>query len=478
LNFLNAPAIHYHRGMDRTAVRGWLAGILGLGILITGVITNNAVVGHPELVLKTILETAVAIIGTLVTVLLFGRFRRSGDFGDLAITCSVALLAWVHTLFGTIPDLISPDSVGNGISERYEVWGTLVIRITAAGLLIAAARYHGRREHTTSRWSISSYLALLVVAAVGGLTTILLAWKVPIGRSGLLVRVSWPQSFSSLFQIVGAAVFLVAFVWLSQRARSDSDEFFSWIAVGCIFATFAMISYGLLPAGGANWLRCGDLLRAAAVCTWAVAAIIEIVNYWSSVAESARLKTRRAVALDLHDGLAQELALLSAYAFCSAEDRVSSQWGEELRLTAARALAEARRAITVLSTDEPMSFEADLSQTARDCSNADVDIRVEVDDKGSGMDLAHRESIVTIVREAVANAVRHGRAHNVNIRLGVENPPTLRVHDDGVGFDVAGSAHLGRCGLISMRETAEAIGGSLVVRSDPGNGTTVEVMWA
>jgi signal transduction histidine kinase len=276
---------------------------------------------------------------------------------------------------------------------------------------------------------------------------------------------------------MGAAMFLVAFLRLSRLAQVDSDGFLGWIAIGCLFATFAMISYGLLPTGRAGWLRSGDLLRAAAVCAWAVGAITEIVNYWSSIAASARLEARRAVALDLHDGLAQELALLSAYTHIPAEER-ALEWNEELRLTAERALAETRRAITVLSNSEPIPIDTDLSHAAQEASGADVDIHVEVDDEALATDLAQRESIVKIVREAVTNAVRHGHARNIDIRLGAAGSATLQVLDDGVGFDVAGSADSDRYGVISMRETAEAIGGSLEIRSAPGSGTTVEVQWA
>ncbi len=82
------------------------------------------------------------------------------------------------------------------------------------------------------------------------------------------------------------------------------------------------------------------------------------------------------------------------------------------------------------------------------------------------------------MREAVTNAVRHGHARNISIRLDSGNASALRVLDDGAGFDVAGAACGGRYGLVSMRETAEAIGGTLEIHSTPGGGTSVEVQWA
>jgi signal transduction histidine kinase len=48
----------------------------------------------------------------------------------------------------------------------------------------------------------------------------------------------------------------------------------------------------------------------------------------------------------------------------------------------------------------------------------------------------------------------------------------LAVRDDGAGFDQA-AAPRGRWGMTTMRERAEAAGGSLDVQSSPGAGTVV-----
>ena len=463
--------------MNSTAVRSWFAGVLSLGIVIGAIVTNNALVRQPAPVLRAILETSVAIIGTLVAILGFGRFRRTSNLGDLAVVCAVALLAWVHTLFGSVPDLISPDSVGNGISERYEVWGTLVVRLMAAGFLIASVHFRGSLSRSAPVSRLGHYRAFVLSGAVGALAIVILAWRVPITRNGLLVQTSWPASISPVCQLLGAFLFLVAFARVSSRATAQSDEFLSWIAVGCIFAIFAMISYGMLPAGGAGSLRCGDLLRAAAVCAWAVGAIAEIRTYWSTVAESARIEARRSAALDLHDGLAQELALLSAYTYSPASERATPEWQEQLQLTAECALVEARRAIAVLANVDPLTLSADLGRADQATSGSDIDVRVEVDAEAIESDPALRESLVRIVREAVTNAVRHGGARHIEIRVGTGGGSTLRISDDGAGFDVVRGDKTGRFGLVSMQERAKEIGGSLQVHSAPGQGTTVEVMW-
>ena len=461
--------------MTRSALRSWLVVALGLGVTIVAATGPSTLIDHRAPVLRAILETAVAIIGTLVALLAFGRFRRSGNAGDLSIACAVALLAWVHTLFGSVPDLISPYSVGNGVSERFEVWGTLVVRTMAAGFLLGAAVSHPRDEHP----SMPRFGRFVGAAGSGVGAILVLVWLVPISRGGLLDQSPGSPSASAVLQLPGALVFFVAFLALSRQAAARSDPFLGWIAAGCVFGGFAMVSYALLPTGTVDWLRTGDILRGAAVCTWAIGAVSEIFSYWSRIAESARRDARRGVALDLHDGLAQELALLTMHTYASAQTRAQPLWHEQLQMTAERALAEARRAIAALAVDEPIPFGADLERTAESISGTDVDIcvAVDADEDATPLDPLKRESIVRIVREAVTNAVRHGGANHIDILFEADGAPALRIFDNGAGFDAGRASISGRFGLVSMRERAEAMGASLAVRSAPGEGTTVEVRW-
>lgn len=83
-----------------------------------------------------------------------------------------------------------------------------------------------------------------------------------------------------------------------------------------------------------------------------------------------------------------------------------------------------------------------------------------------------------IVEEALANAVRHGRASRVDVVVAYHRDRlVLLVKDDGDGFDVvATEARLGRSpgvGLISMRSRAVIAGGQFDIRSVIGAGAEV-----
>lgn len=78
-----------------------------------------------------------------------------------------------------------------------------------------------------------------------------------------------------------------------------------------------------------------------------------------------------------------------------------------------------------------------------------------------------------IVQEAVANALRHGRAKSIEISLeGRKQAIILSVKDDGVGFSPTDLSETGM-GMRTMQFRAEIIGAHLKVNSTPGKGTVV-----
>lgn len=88
--------------------------------------------------------------------------------------------------------------------------------------------------------------------------------------------------------------------------------------------------------------------------------------------------------------------------------------------------------------------------------------------------------IYRVIQEALNNAVRHGHADAIHIRLkrsahGFE----AEVEDNGCGFDFnefsAGGDHARGFGLKSMRERVEIIGGAFTLISSTGAGTRVRI---
>jgi signal transduction histidine kinase len=81
-------------------------------------------------------------------------------------------------------------------------------------------------------------------------------------------------------------------------------------------------------------------------------------------------------------------------------------------------------------------------------------------------------AVYRLVQEALTNVVKHARAERVEVVVRAGGGRVeLTVSDDGRGFD-PGVPHSG-FGLIGMQERVVLAGGSLELRSAPGEGTTV-----
>jgi len=82
--------------------------------------------------------------------------------------------------------------------------------------------------------------------------------------------------------------------------------------------------------------------------------------------------------------------------------------------------------------------------------------------------------IFRIVQEILTNVVRHSKAKKVSVSLNKQDGLfTLKVVDNGIGFDLKEKSNDSSFGLMGMRERALSIGGEIEIESIMGIGTTV-----
>ncbi len=113
-------------------------------------------------------------------------------------------------------------------------------------------------------------------------------------------------------------------------------------------------------------------------------------------------------------------------------------------------------------------------------SSISVRKQIEIEESELPMDL--KIVIFRIVQEAFTNIGKYSQAQSATLSLEKKNNLIeLCISDNGTGFDL--EAILSKenpdrgLGLISMRERAELSGGSFVVKSDKGKGTTIQARW-
>ncbi len=191
---------------------------------------------------------------------------------------------------------------------------------------------------------------------------------------------------------------------------------------------------------------------------------------------------RRRIARDLHDGVVQELAG-TAFALSGAarEPSVSGELRSDL-LSASEALRRTLRQLRSLLVEiHPPGLNASglgaaLEDLTAQAASSGVTPTVSV----SGME-GTPEHVVALVwrvaQEAIRNAVRHAGASSVLVDVhGDGRQVSLKVTDDGAGFDPGTAGREDSYGLRGLQSLVQDGGGRLEVQSAPGAGTTVRMV--
>lgn len=200
-------------------------------------------------------------------------------------------------------------------------------------------------------------------------------------------------------------------------------------------------------------------------------------------AVDASADERRRIAADLHEGVVQDLAGLS-YSLTAAADRapatVSSDVAAALRDGATHARGAIRQLRTLLVELHPPNLRA------AGLGAALTDLLAPLGARGIATELdvpddlhVTTETELLLFRaagEAVRNVQRHSEARHVSVRVSLPaGYVRLEVSDDGLGFAPAERERRraeGHVGLSLLEDMARREGGTLDVRSTPGEGTS------
>jgi signal transduction histidine kinase len=440
--------------------------------VLIGALVAGAVLGRLGSRLAFAVPTADVAIATLVTltslalaVLFVARHRRSARTSDAVLAVAFAASAPLEGSLALAPDL-------DWTTPTVAFWGRSAGRVLVAVALLGAA-WLPRRPSRTPYRAPTIAAASVTVALVVLAFTILWEPDLPTAVHGVtddsspLLHESWALAVWRLFP---AALLAVAAIGFARENARERDRLIGWLAVAtALMATSRYFSF-LFPALHVDWVTLGELVRALAQVVLLVGILSVLVENWERRVVQAAIEERRRLARELHDGLAQELAYLSTQSTLAARKGPSEERLRNLADSAERALQETRLAIVELSDDE-LSLDHLLRELARE-AGARHGCTVEVE--AVPMEVPERvgRDLVRIAGEAMANAIRHGDADRILLRLQqMDGSIHLSVTDDGRGFD-AELAHTG-FGLASMRARAERLGGECSIVSALDQGTSV-----
>jgi signal transduction histidine kinase len=397
-----------------------------------------------------------------------------------ALVLAVVLFA----LFGILDAFIVPDQAPTIWLIRYAI-------ICPLGLLVLAATY-------TSSFERIMQPTLSAFAALGGLgiVAMIAIADVPgayLYYAGLVLVIFWLYtllqlrfSYATATCLVIVASYEVVAIWF----RETPIEFL-------INNNFFFLSAAILGATAGYTIERGmrtEFLQRRVIESQrtelqdrnvqldsALRASLDEVRRQAEELRASRARIvvagdieRRRIERNLHDGAQQQLVAM-AVKLSLAESLIGRD--EELGPVLGQLRSDSQEALDTLrdlarGIYPPLLADHGLV-VAIESQAKKAPLPVEVSGDGVGRYASEIEAALYFsVLEALQNVVKYADATKASVTLSAHRDSlTFEVTDDGVGFDTQAVAR--GIGLQSMSDRLEALGGSLVVRSTPGGGTTV-----
>jgi signal transduction histidine kinase len=186
-------------------------------------------------------------------------------------------------------------------------------------------------------------------------------------------------------------------------------------------------------------------------------------------------EARRRIERDLHDGTQQRLVSLGLAIRAAETDVPPEQSGLRSELSRiASGLGSAAAELQEISRGihPAILAQGGLAPALRTLARrSTIPVELEVT-TGARLPEPIEVAAYYVASEALANTAKH--AHASHIEMSLERRDTgllLEIRDDGVG----GADPTGGSGLLGLRDRVEALGGSIRIQSQPGNGTSITV---
>ena len=202
----------------------------------------------------------------------------------------------------------------------------------------------------------------------------------------------------------------------------------------------------------------------------------------TSIEHAARIEERERIAMDLHDGVVQllyglSLGLAAARRSPAMADPEARTILDTTHRDIRRVIDEARQLVHRLelrsATLEGRLAEVIAVAQATAPHDLRLESRIQVSEQPGREIVDH---MLYIVREGVSNAIRHAQASLVELACEVgARRGRFVIRDNGIGFDPsARQTRTGR-GVLNMRQRVRLIGGTITIRSCPGQGTEIQI---
>lgn len=245
----------------------------------------------------------------------------------------------------------------------------------------------------------------------------------------------------------------------------------SWVAWGCVIGSIFAIEGEL---GGdpstALYYTMGTIISSLTIfgLTRLVDLVIELSRARAELARLAVVEERNRVARDLHDLLGYSLSAITLKGELA--HRLVDLSPEQARDEIATMLNLSRQALTdvrtVASHYRAMTLEAEAVTAQAILGSAGIETSVEVSCPPLGVEV--NTALATVLREGVANLLRHSKAQSCSIEAREKDDAIrLVLRNDGLGVPSTDPARRGT-GLDNLGARLRALGGNLSFATHDG----------
>ena len=348
----------------------------------------------------------------------------------------------------------------------------------SAGTLSVVSKWLADAHQTLRRSMPAAVVAAFVLTAVVGFFDLVTGAEVSVSAFYLI-----PITFASWFVGLRFGLLIAACcvaTWVTVNLVNSDDEFATpllgfWNAAVQFASDMVVVAFTTQIRS----LQRGLEQRVQERATALTKEVIERERLQRELLKVSEREHRR-IGQDLHDGLCQHLAGTAIAGQVLREKLARNHLAEA---------ADAQRVVELIQEGVllsrrsakglyPVEFDAAglmsaLEEFATTTSKLfRINCRFECESPVLVHDGAAAEHMYRIVQEAVRNAISHGRARNIVIRLEtLDEGQELRIEDDGEGISSTASSE--GMGLRIMAHRAREIGGTFRIERRRGAGTLV-----
>ena len=196
---------------------------------------------------------------------------------------------------------------------------------------------------------------------------------------------------------------------------------------------------------------------------------------------------RKRIAAELHDSLGQSLLIIKNRAFLGlnedANPTVATEQLNEISASASQALEEVREIAHYLrpSQLERLGLTTTIEEMIeRVADSSDINFSSDIANLDGAFTKDSEISFYRVVQESINNIIKHSAAANASVKITRDAQDIeVVINDDGKGFvpEAAfdGLSRTRSFGLTGIAERVRMLGGTLAIKSSPGEGTTISI---